>query len=238
MRSRWRVSPSRCNWDAEWFLLGTSNGDCCAQATAGSLEIEFTSCVARCDALAVGVGWSGPTGPTGGSSRPIRWTGVSDSLDRCVRCAVRDGRLRWTMRSDRWPARPIGWRCCTIVGSWCTHACRTNRHLVRGCRSMASDADARNTVDRSLGAVGAMWWFVVSDAGGAGCGWLTVVDGSVNRRCTFRSTRGGSHWSSGAHRLARADSHMAATTRCVDDTARSSGRSARFVRTPSLSVSI
>jgi hypothetical protein len=110
--------------------------------------------------------------------------------------------------------------------------------VVGRCRSMASDAHAPNTVDQSLGAAGAMGWFVVSEAGAAGCGWLTVVDRSVNRRCTFRSTRGGSRWSSGAHRLARADSHMAATTRCVDDTARSSGRSARFVRTPSLSVSI
>jgi hypothetical protein len=110
--------------------------------------------------------------------------------------------------------------------------------VIRGCRSMASDADAPDTVDQSLGAPGAMWWFVVSDAGAAGCGWLTVVDGSVNRRCTSRSTRGGVRWSSGAHRLARADSHMDATARCVDDTARSSGRSARFARTLSLAASI
>jgi len=41
------------------------------------VERRFTSCVARCDALVVGVGWSGPTGRTGGSSRPMLWTGVS-----------------------------------------------------------------------------------------------------------------------------------------------------------------
>ena len=62
---------------------------------------------------------------------------------------------------------------------------------------MASDADSPDTVDRSLGAVGAMRWFVVSDAEATGCGWLTVVDGSVDRRCTSRSTLGGVRWSSG-----------------------------------------
>ena len=62
---------------------------------------------------------------------------------------------------------------------------------------MASDADSPDTVDRSLSAVGVTRWIVVSDAGATGCGWLTVVDGSVVRRCTSQSTRGGVRWSSG-----------------------------------------
>jgi hypothetical protein len=219
MRSRWRLSPSRRNCDASGSL-GTWNGDCCARATAASVEIRFTSSVARCDALAIGVIWLRRTGMIDGSSRRIGRPGVRFTLAMTQRSLA--GAADWmTCLHDRWivlracvsndtpngsRVQVDGRRCTFVERDGSVDGCSRCDWMVRRVRRWTAWYDCRN----------------------ASTGLLNVVDRSMGRRCTSRSKLGGFRGSSGVHRLARAQPRLDATVCCVADTARSSGRAARF----------
>lgn len=127
------------------------------QTTAASVEIGCTSCVARCNALSRGAGWLVGTVRLVESSRPMVWT------PRTILGA------RWAMHVAML-ARSLAAAADSMAylhDRWiASHACVFERTAAwfAGVRSVAGDASSPNTMERSMGAVGAMPWFVVSNA--------------------------------------------------------------------------